>query len=157
MPTLNTCSIYVAIPKIAQDDINDSTLEVKAMDVTSPTPDGVHLKLSNVAKSDSSFHPTIDAFQGGLSLDGKTPFLYISVPEVKAEAETNINVEQDVKFASKDAFNAYNKAMMGSESLDVYLDGKTKVHQSGLRAISVDYNKKITMKGIAHQSRHSEV
>ncbi|KAF2662927.1 hypothetical protein K491DRAFT_752843 [Lophiostoma macrostomum CBS 122681] len=140
--------IYVAIPNIAQHDINDSTLEVKEMDVTSPTPDGVHLKLSNVAKSKSSFHPTIDAFLGGLSLDDNTPFININVPEVKAEAETPIVVEQDVKFASKDAFIAYNKAVMGSESLDVYLKGKTKVHQSGLQAISIDYNKKVTMKGL---------
>ena len=157
MSTLNTGSIYVGIPNIAQHDVNDSTLEVTAMDVTSPTPDGVHLKLTNLVKSDSSFHPTIEGFQGGLSLDGKTPFLYIGIPEIKSEAETNVNVEQDVKFANKDAFNEYNKVVMQSESLDVHLDGKTKIHQSGLDPISVDYNKIITMKGNSRLARYPDV
>ena len=60
---------------------------------------------------------------------------------------TDIVIEQDLKFASLDAFKEYNKLVMGSESFDVYMTGKTKIHQSGLKAISVDYNKKVTMKG----------
>lgn len=140
--------IFVAIPKKAQHDLNDSTLEVKEQDVTSPSPDGIHLKLVTVAKSGSSFHPTIEAFRAGLSLEGQEPFIYIDVPETKAEAETDIVVESDLKFASKDQFINYNKAVMGSETLTVYMDGKTKIHQKGLSAIDVNYNKKVTMKGL---------
>lgn len=139
--------IFVAIPKKAQHDLNASTLEVTSQEVTSPAPDGIHLKLVTTARSGSKFHPTIEAFRAGLSLEGKEPFLYIDVPETKANAETQIVVEQDLKFASLDQFVDYNKVVMGSEEFDVSMNGKTKLKLSGLRAMSVDYNKKITMKG----------
>jgi len=83
-----------------------------------------------------------------LSLKDQDPFLYIQIPEAKADAETTITVEQDVKFASKDQFTNYNKLVMSSEEFNVYLSGSTKVHQKGLRAMTVDYNKVITMKGL---------
>ncbi|KAF2013287.1 hypothetical protein BU24DRAFT_234307 [Aaosphaeria arxii CBS 175.79] len=142
--------IYVGIPKKAQHDLNASTLEVTSQDVSSPTPNGIHLKLVSLAKSGSSFHPTIEAFEGRLSLDeeGKNPFIVLPVPETKAEAETEIVVDQQLGFADKNNFVEYNKAVMGSESFDVYMNGKTKIRQSGLQPISVDYHKKITMKGL---------
>jgi len=140
--------IYVAIPNKAQHDLNASTLEVTSQDVTSPTPDGIHLKLVTLAKSGSSFHPTIEGFRASLSLQDKEPFFYIDIPETKAEDETNIVVEQDLTPTSMDRFKEYNMAVIGSEQFDVYLNGKTKIHQSGLSAISVNYNKKVTMKGL---------
>jgi hypothetical protein len=96
--------IFVALPKRAQHEINGSTLEVTLQEVTEPTPEGVQLKIENVIRSGSSYHPTIDAFRAGLSLEGEEPFIYIDIPEAKSEAETFITVEQAVKFASADAF-----------------------------------------------------
>lgn len=74
------------------------------MEVTNPTPDSVHLKIENVIRSDSSYHPRIETFKAGLSLEGQDPFIYIDIPEAKSEGETFITVEQDVTFASADAF-----------------------------------------------------
>jgi hypothetical protein len=139
--------IFVGIPKKAQHDLNASTLEVKSQDVTQATADGIHLKLVTEAKSGSSFHPTIEAFRAGLSLDGKNPFIYIDVPTTKADAETEIAVEQDVKFSSLDQFVDYNKVVMGSEEFKVYMNGKTKLKLKGLPTMSVNYDKIITMKG----------
>jgi hypothetical protein len=140
--------VYVAIPKKAQHDISASTLEVQSQEATSPSPDGVHLKLISVAKSGSDFHPTLDAFQAGLSVQGLAPFVYLNIPSIKAEAQTQIVVDQDVKVSNMDSFIAYNKLALGSETFEIDFNGKTKVHQSGLHAISVNYNKKVTMKGL---------
>lgn len=140
--------VYVAIPKKAQHDINASTLEVTSQEVTSPQPNAVHVKLESIARSSSSFHPTIEGFKAGLSLEGKEPFLFLNVPEVKAEAETQIDIDQEAQIANMDSFKEYNKVVIGSETFEVTMAGKTKVHQKGLSAISVDYNKKITMKGL---------
>lgn len=140
--------IYVAIPNIAQDNINKSTLEVTSQEITNPTAEGLHLKLVSVARSSSKFHPKIDAFRASLSLEGQDPFTYINIPDAKVQAVTDIVVDQDITFASADQFVEYNKAVMSSESFDVYLDGKTTLHQSGLSGIDVDYRKKVTMKGL---------
>ena len=139
--------IFVGLPNKAQHEINASTLEVTSQEVTNPQAEGVHLKIDSVIRSGSSFHPTIDAFRAGLSLDGQSPFLYIEIPEAKSEAETYITVEQDVKFASMEAFTGYTKTVLASESFDIHLDGKTNIHLSGLPSMDVNFNKIITMKG----------
>lgn len=140
--------IYVGIPNIAQHDLNKSTLEVTSQEITNPAPDGLHLKLVSVAKSSSKFHPKIDPFNASLSLKDQEPFIYLNIPGTQVEAETNIVVDQDVKFASSDQFVEYNKLVMGSEEFEVYFSGKTKLHQKGLSAISVNYDKTVTMKGL---------
>jgi len=140
--------IFVAIPKKAQHDLDQSTLEVTLQEVTSPSPDGVHLKLVTKARSTSKYHPTIQAFRAGLSLEGKEPFLYIDVPETKANAEADIIVDEGLKFPSLDRFVEYNQVVMGSEQFVVNMNGKTKLKLNGLPSMSVNYNKKVTLKGL---------
>jgi hypothetical protein len=140
--------IFVGLPNKAQHEINASTLEVTSQEVTNPQADGIHLKIDTVIRSDSSYHPKIDAFRAGLSLEGQEPFLYIDIPDAKSEAETRITVEQDVKFANMGAFSNYTKAVLASETFEVHLDGKTNIHLSGLPTVDVNYNKVITMKGL---------
>ncbi|KAL1603908.1 hypothetical protein SLS60_005500 [Paraconiothyrium brasiliense] len=140
--------VYVAIPKKAQHDINASTLEVTSQEVSNPEPEKVHLKIKSIARSSSSFHPTLEAFQAGLSLPGQEAFLTLNVPETKAEAETEIDIEQDAPIINMDSFKAYTKTTIANETFTLVMNGKTKVHQKGLSAISVDYNKNIEMKGL---------
>lgn len=140
--------ILVGIPNKAQSEINASTLEVTSQEVLDPVADGVNLKLESVIKSGSSFHPTIDGFRAGLSLKDQQPFLYIDIPQAKSEAETHVTVNQEVKFDSVDRFTAYTKTVLASDNFDVFLNGKTKIHLSGLPAMDVDYNKVVKMKGL---------
>jgi len=140
--------IFVGIPNIAQHEINASTLEVQSEEVTSPSPDGVHLKIQTVVKSGSKFHPVIEPFRAGLSLKGQSPFLYIDIPKAKSEATTYISIDESVKLASKEGFSQYTQAVLASETLQFNLDGKTKLKLSGLPKMSVKYNKVITMKGL---------
>lgn len=140
--------IFVGIPNLAQHDINKSTLEVTAQDVTSPTSDGVQLKIDTVIKSDSKFHPTIDGFRAALSLQGQEPFLYIDIPQAKSEGETHITVNQNVKIASVDRFTAYTKTVLLNEKFEVHMDGKTNLHLKGLPSMDVNYNKVVTINGL---------
>ncbi|KAH8725325.1 hypothetical protein GQ44DRAFT_739769 [Phaeosphaeriaceae sp. PMI808] len=142
--------IFVAIPNKAQHEINNSSLEVTSQEVTNPTPDQIHLKLKSVIKSDSKFHPTISGFNAALSLPGQGPFIYIDIPQAKSEAETYVTVDQDVKILSADAFAGYTKTVLGSETFEVHLDGKTNIKLKGLPSMKVNYNKVITMKGLNH-------
>jgi hypothetical protein len=115
--------------------------------VTNPRANSVHLKLESVIRSDSSYHPTIDGFRAALSLEGQQPFIHVDIPKTKSEAETHIAVDQDVEFASADAFAGFTKAVVAAETFKLHLTGKTKVHLKGLPAMNVNFNKVITMKG----------
>lgn len=140
--------IFVGIPNIAQNAINKSTLEVTSQEVTSPTSDSVQLQMDTVIRSDSSFHPTIDGFRAALSLKDQPPFVHIDIPQTKSESETKVTVNQDVKFDSLDAFTGYTKAVLASDTYEVFLNGKTTLHLSGLPSMDVDYNKVVTLKGL---------
>ncbi|KAJ4990251.1 hypothetical protein SVAN01_04342 [Stagonosporopsis vannaccii] len=144
--------IFVGLPRKAQKEINASTLEVTNMEVTNPTPESVHLKIDNTIRSDSSYHPRIEAFRAGLSLEGQDPFIYINIPEAKSEGETFITVDQEVTFESSEGFSAYTKAVLASEEITIDLNGRTTIHIPNLPSTDVDYNKKITMKGLNHLS-----
>lgn len=139
--------IFVGIPRIAQHEINASSLEVTSQEVTNPSATGIHLKLDTVIRSDSSFHPVIDPFRAALSLKGQSPFLYIDIPQTKSQAETFVTVDQDATFVSNESFTQYTKAVLASETFEVYLDGETHLKLSGLPKMSVKYNKVVTMKG----------
>ena len=64
----------------------------------------VSRKIDNTIRSDSSYHPRIEAFRASLSLEGQEPFIYINIPEAKSEGETFVTVDQDVTFESADRF-----------------------------------------------------
>lgn len=138
---------YVAIPNKAQHDINASTLEVTSQEVINTEPNKVHVSTKAIARSSSSFHPTIEGFRAGLSLEGQEPFLYLDMPDTKAEAETYISIDQDAPIVNMDSFKEYTKTVIASEQLTVIMSGKTKIHQKGLSAISVNYNKQVQLKG----------
>jgi hypothetical protein len=150
--------VYVAIPKKAQRDVNASTLEIQAQIISDPTPSSVHLKLVNIARSDSSFHPTLDEFEAALFLETTepeiTPFGYVTIPKTRVSHETTIVVDQTLTVTNMDQFIAYNKLVMGSDVFRIAVRGRTGLHQKGLSKIDVDYNKVVTMNGKHYLSWH---
>lgn len=96
----------MGVPKRIQSEINKSTIEVTNMEVTNPTPDTVRLKMDNTIRSDSHYHPKLDAFRASLSLDGQEPFVYMDIPEAKSQKETFVTVDQQVSFESLEKFTA---------------------------------------------------
>lgn len=140
--------IYVGIPNKAQSEINRSTIEVTSQEVTNPRPDNIQLKLNTVIRSDSSYHPKIDGFRAALSLKDQKPFVYINIPEVKSKKETPVTVDQNVELTDMGAFSQYTKTVLASDEFEVYLNGKTDIHLSGLPSMDVNYNKIVKMKGL---------
>ncbi|KAL2787511.1 hypothetical protein BJX66DRAFT_353335 [Aspergillus keveii] len=141
--------VYVGYPRIAQDGINSSTLNVTSMEITSPTPSGFHLHQVQVLGSDSIFHPTLYEFNAAVRFPGNTnSMLNITVPNLKANDGATIDVDQDVTLQDSDAFADFTKAMMLQEEVSLNIYGKPCLKQAGLHTITVMYNKTITMKGL---------
>jgi hypothetical protein len=148
---LTVASVFVGIPNIAQSDVNKSTLDITEQNVSDPKANSVHLQMTNVAKSSSSFHPELDEFQAALFLENTEPnikpFGYITIPASKANAETTINVDQNMDIVDMDQFKAYNILVLQSEVFRVGVRGRTGLKLNGFRKFDVDYNKAVTMKG----------
>lgn len=121
----HTSSIYVGYPKIAQDAVNDSTLDIKQMVISDPTPDSFHLNQTQVLGSKSSYHPQIYAFDAVVSLAGAAaPFASVTVPGVKSEDGAEIHVQQDVALSDSDAFGDFATAVMLNEEVELNIYGR---------------------------------
>ncbi|OQE11852.1 hypothetical protein PENFLA_c071G09479 [Penicillium flavigenum] len=140
--------VYVAYPKIAQDAVNDSTLDITEMIISDPTPESFHLEQRQVLGSDSSYHPKIYKFNSAVSLAGTDPFAYVEVPEVKSKDGVEIHFEQKVDLTDASAFGDYTTAVMLNEEVSLNIYGRPDLKQGGLPKITVDYNKTVVMKGL---------
>jgi hypothetical protein len=119
------------------------------MEITSPTPSGFHLHQVQVLGSDSIFHPKLYEFNAAVRFPGVSdPMINITVPTLKANDGTTIEIVQDVTLLDSDAFAEFTKAMMLQEEVSLNIYGKPRLKQAGLHTITVTYNKTITMKGM---------
>ena len=144
---LTSNRVYVGYPNIAQDDVNESKLEVESISITDPAPDSFHLNQTQVLRTDSVFHPHFYEFNASASLAGSgEPFTVVQIPPMKANDGTVINVDQDVQLDG-DAFGNFSTAIMLNEKVDLNLFGRPRLKQGALPKIGVVYNKTVTIKG----------
>lgn len=145
----NHFSVYVAYPKIAQDAVNDSTLEIKSMVIKNPTPETFELDQLQILGTDSQFHPKIYEFDADVSLGGAaTPFTTVTVPEVKSKDGAEIHVQQKVNLTDADEFGDYATAVMLNEEVSLNIYGRPDLKEGGLPTTTVTYNKTVVMKGM---------
>lgn len=143
----------MAYPKIAQHDVNDSTLNITSMSISNPTPDSFSLKQTQVIGSGSSFHPRIYAFDAAVSLLGAAvPFATVHVPGVKSKDGAELVIEQTVDLSNASAFGDYATAVMLNEEVSMNIYGKPGLKQGELPKNTVTYNKTVTMKGTSRSS-----
>ena len=138
---------------MAQDGINDSRLQIQSLMLSDPTPNSFHLEQTAVAGNSGNYHPRLDAFNASLSLDGSendVPYAYITLPAIHASKTTTIHVNQTVQITDLAAFNEYNAAILGSDSVKIRLKGRTKLHEMRFPTTTVDFDKVVTMKGQLH-------
>ncbi|KAF7167979.1 hypothetical protein CNMCM5623_001173 [Aspergillus felis] len=139
---------YVGYPNIAQGDLNDSTLEIKEMNISDPTPNSFFLNQVQVLGTHSIFHPTIYAFEATVGLLGAAAFATVKVPEVKANDGTVVNISQPLDLSDVGAFGGFATAVMQNEEIKLNIYGKPDLKEGGLPRIGVAYNKTVTMKAL---------
>lgn len=138
----------MAYPKIAQSDVNDSTLNITSMTIADPTPTSFHLIQNQVLGSHSAFHPKIYSFLASVSLLGAAQaFTTVQVPEVKAKDGAAIDVDQIADLSNAGAFGDFAQAVMLNEEVSLNIYGKPVLQQGSLPKTTVTYNKTVTMKG----------
>ncbi|EFE40057.1 conserved hypothetical protein [Trichophyton verrucosum HKI 0517] len=143
--------IFVAYPKLAQEDVSASTLTIADMQTTNPRPDALHVKVTQVIGSKSKYHPTLDPFEAKVYLEGQQEsFMTLHTPQVKADDGVKAVIDQDVKIENSDGFSAFSKAIMLSKEVKLNIVGTTKLKLGGLQKTDVDYDKTTTLKGMNH-------
>lgn len=148
-------SVYVAMPKIAQKGIDDATLSYTSLKFMKPSLESLTLSVDALQHSDSQFTPTLDAFNVSMHLvtDGITSekvITQIGMPQIHAHhPDTQIVIDsQTASIVDMDQVTAFAKQVLTQESIEVRMEGKTKLHLGALPVNSVNYNSSISFKGI---------
>ncbi|KAI4130238.1 MAG: hypothetical protein LQ338_001853 [Usnochroma carphineum] len=144
------CLVYVGFPRISQDGVNDSTLEIQSLTLSNPTPDSFHLEQDALLTNHNRYHPRLDAFNASLSVGGSEdkPYAYVELPAVHATDTTTTHVNQDVQIVNMDAFVDYTTQLLIKDSVDLVIKGRTKLHEMRLPTTTVDYHKTAHLKGL---------
>ncbi|KAL8948649.1 MAG: hypothetical protein Q9222_005181 [Ikaeria aurantiellina] len=125
------CLVYVAFPKISQDGVNDSTLEIQSLTFSDPTPNSFRLQQDALLTNHNNYHPRLDAFNASLSVGGseEKPYAYVELPAVHATETATTHVDQKVQITDVDAFADYTTQLLTKESVDLVVkDGPHERH-----------------------------
>ena len=151
MKHIDSGSVYVGFPNIAQSQLNKSTLNMTMQQITNPTLNSVQLAQTSIAYNPSAYHPNLDGFQAALFLEDTEPniqpFGYMDIPPIHATRATEIISNQTLTIANMDQFIAYNTLVYTSKTFRLALRGVTKLHEMKFPTATVNYNKVITMNG----------
>ncbi|EPS35314.1 hypothetical protein H072_11308 [Dactylellina haptotyla CBS 200.50] len=145
--------IFGAIPKIAQDSVNDSTLQVDAIALTNPSNEKFTLSMNSTAHSHSpvSAHFSPQTFEMYLPpADGQqiVPFMTLNIGELKIQDTMTINVSNvETNILDQTAYNAFSKQVLNSEMLELAIRSNPQVNIGSIK-FHVDYQKTVQLKGL---------
>ncbi|KAJ5247721.1 hypothetical protein N7468_002704 [Penicillium chermesinum] len=141
--------VYVAYPKIAQRDVNKSTLNITRMVISDPDPTSFVLYQSQTVKTASSFHPWIYSFEAAVSLPrAPRPFISVHVPKTKSVNGAVIEISQSIILSDTNSFANFAEVIMTQEEIQMDIQGKPNLQEGGLPKVPISYNKTVTMRGL---------
>ncbi len=150
----NFSSVYVAMPKIAQNGVNDSSLAFTELDFLNPTESSITLTQRGILYSPSIFTPTLDPFNASLYLVtngvlAAEPMMYVPMPSIHAiHPQGNVSIEnQVIPIANLDRLTDFATAVLANEYVTTALSGSTNLHEGSLPVVNVNYNSQSTLKG----------
>lgn len=148
------CLVYVGLPRIAQHDVDRSSLEFTELQFLDPTPDSVTLTQRAILRNPSRFTPTLDSFPASLFLvtNGTVAakrMLTITLPEIHAtKTSTQVIDGQKLNIEDVDELTQFATQVLESEEVSTQLQGKTKLHLGALPVTNVNYKETTTFKGL---------
>jgi len=149
------CLVYVAMPKIAQNGVNDSWIEFTELDFLNPSQSSITLTQKAILHSPSIFTPTLDAFNASLYLVtngvlAAEPMMYIPMPSIHAvHPQGNVSIEnQVIPIANVDRLADFATAVLASQNVTTALSGNTNLHEGALPVVNIAYNPQTTFAGL---------
>lgn len=144
--------IFVGVPNIAQDKINDAKLNITGVNVLDTQAKTFTMEINSTIKTDGSIHANVDPFEGAMYLDAlgeSSTFSTVDFPKTNANKHQDIKVSQHIDIPNMDTFTTFNTWFVNNETLKITVDGHTKVKPSGLdRKSKVHFKKTVEVNGL---------
>lgn len=146
--------IFVGIPNIAQQKLDDATLEVDGINISQTRENTYTMAINSTIRSGGGVHATIRGFSGAMyleDLEPHTPFVFLDFPETSSATLQTVKVSQHIDIPDLAAFTTFNTWLLSNETLRVTIKGDTHVRVSGVaRDFPVTFKKTVEMKGLNH-------
>jgi hypothetical protein len=150
------------MPKIAQHDVNRSSLEFKALKFENPSMSEITLTQDGVLHNPSMYTPTLDSFVAGSFLVtngsfGAKAIINVTMPKIHAtKPQSNQGVfKQVVPIVDIEQLTKYATAVISQEYVETALGGKTNLHLGALPVVDVKYNSTSKYKGMCFRIHES--
>ncbi|KAM7193465.1 Protein of unknown function (DUF3712) domain containing protein [Naviculisporaceae sp. PSN 640] len=142
--------LLVAVPKIAQDKLDEAELTIESIVMTNSEPNKFTMSVNSVIKSDGKVHATIEPFTGQMYVEGDDrAFAAVDFPETTSDAFQTVNVTQETNIEDLEAFTDFNKKLLQSTDFQIKVSGDTGIHVKGIdRRYPVTFRKTITLAGL---------
>merc|ERR1711977_523229 len=146
--------VYVGMPRIAQHQVDDSSLEFREAYFLNPTAESVEVTQNTILHNPSTFTPTLDPFPAEFFLVtngtyAATSIMTLPMPGIHAKKAVNASIEQEViQVSDLDALGDYAVAVMNNENITTALVGKTKLHLGKLPTQHIKFNTTSTYKAL---------
>jgi len=144
--------LLVAVPKIAQQKLDDAELILDSLTVTHTQSQNLTITLASTIKTDGSVHADIDAFEGVLYLEDHephTPFAKVRFPQTTADALQKVTVNQFLPIEDVEALTIFNTWLLANQTLRVTVLGDTHVRVRGIaRSYPVTFKKTVSTPGL---------
>jgi hypothetical protein len=141
------------MPRIAQNGVNDTSLQINYVEFLNPTEDSITLTQSATLYNPSVFTPTLDPFNASLYLVtngtlAAEPMTYISMPSIHATHQGNITINnQVIPITNPDRLADFATAVLADDNVTIAISGSTNLHEGALPVVKVNYNTHITYQG----------
>lgn len=146
--------IFVAIPKIAQQRINDAKLTIQGIQMSQTQAENFTLSINSTIEADSSISAVIDPFEGVMYLEDwapQTPFARIQFPQTTSASQTIVNITQFTEILDMEAFTVFNTWTLVNETINVSVEGDTHLKVSGIsKKYPVHFKKTVNMPALSN-------
>lgn len=140
--------VYVAYPRQAQSDVNNSVIIAESEGVTNAKPNSFFYNNSAVLEVFTSNQPQLYSWNGSYYLENSSvPFLSVTIPGIRAANGAQIQIAQEVQIYNMEEFIQNNNMLFKSRNFSIYLRGSGGLRLGGLPYINVNYDKKIDLAG----------
>lgn len=152
MAWLTKHRIFVGVPNIAQDKVDDAELDIQGVHVLDSASDSFRMEINSTITTDGSIHAKIDPFEGALyltDLGKESTFVTLDFPETSAEKHQKVNVSQHENIEDMTTFTQFNSFFIYNKTVSVTVEGKTKAQPRGLnRKYGVNFKKTLEFAGL---------
>lgn len=144
-------SILVAVPKIAQQKVDDAQLHVDGIRISQSEASSLQMSINSTITTDGSAKAVIAPFKGSMWLmDYNPPFVFaeIDFPETSSDPLVMVNISQAINIDRMTELTTFNEYLLSRDRVTIRVEGNTTLRVSGLaRDYPVTFSKDIEMAG----------